>query len=459
MAAYFVDALRNTYEEDADWRPYPNAEDGTPARLTYAFLTSVPDWTPDEFGDPHDGFARYTARQIDRVERAIHAYEAVANVHFTRVEGTADVNFGQFDIGEADVQGYSWNTWTYKPTGDLYGYPDDDGLMRPNEVWYDTKIGVIHYDVVLHEVGHTLGLKHPVQYSDADPAEPVLPPWEDKGENTIMSYNREAGTDELGLYDIIALQSIYGPAQSRRGDNVYVFGEDKLIWDGGGEDRITARDAEEGVRLDLGGGTWNYEGAKGRSLLWGGQVFLGYYTEIENADGSAFDDRLTGNGLANRLLGLDGDDFLRGLRGPDRLVGGDGDDTLSGGDNRDRLLGGDGDDWLTGGRNLDQLRGGEGADRFIYTAAADSTVRFRDVVLDFHRSERDLVDLSGLAKDGPALRFVGTAGFSDRAGEVRYDHHAAEGTRIVADLDGDGTADFAIGLEGHIALREADLIL
>ena len=43
MSAYFVEALRNGREETADWRPYANARDGAPARLTYAFLRSVPD--------------------------------------------------------------------------------------------------------------------------------------------------------------------------------------------------------------------------------------------------------------------------------------------------------------------------------------------------------------------------------------------------------------------------------
>src|SRR5690606_37957633 len=42
---------------------------------------------------------------------------------------------------------------------------------------------------------------------------------------------------------------------------------------------------------------------------------------VENIFGSAFDDRLTGNLLANLLVGNGGDDILRGMDGDDVLIG------------------------------------------------------------------------------------------------------------------------------------------
>ena len=54
------------------------------------------------------------------------------------------------------------------------------------------------------------------------------------------------------------------------------------------------------------------------------------YSSIENIRGSAFDDLLAGNNVANFLFGGDGDDTLNGQGGDDELSGGDGEDTLNG---------------------------------------------------------------------------------------------------------------------------------
>ncbi|MEV8504152.1 hypothetical protein AB0368_04875 [Actinoplanes sp. NPDC051475] len=50
--------------------------------------------------------------------------------------------------------------------------------------------------------------------------------------------------------------------------------------------------------------------------------------EVENLDGSAYGDTLTGDGGANQLKGLGGDDVIDGGPGTDLLDGGDGRDTL-----------------------------------------------------------------------------------------------------------------------------------
>ncbi|PZQ51425.1 MAG: hypothetical protein DI556_04470 [Rhodovulum sulfidophilum] len=444
MAAYFIEALRNQFEETDSWRHFANPRDGAAARLTYSFMTRVPDGTSDEFGDPEDSFMTYIASERAEVERGLARYESVANIRFARVGGEADINFGQFDIDEG-MAGYAFYPM----------YDKTSGVLRPGEVWLDYPDGVLDRYVIIHEIGHALGLKHSFREEEDDADVPVLPGWEDNGRNTVMSYDRDGEDRGLGLFDVIALQSIYGPARSRRGDNTYEFGEDKLIWDGGGEDRITARGSERGVTIDLAGGSWNHEGAKGRSLLWEGQVFLGHFTEIEHATGGRHDDRLSGNGLRNRLDGGDGDDRLSGRAERDRLSGGDGNDALRGGAGDDRLLGGAGADLLEGGAGADLLRGGAGADRFVFERLASSAAAAGDLIFDFARGEGDRIDLSGIG----GLTFLGRSTFSGVAGEARYDHRAAEGTRLVIDGDGDGVPDFRLAFDGRITLREDDLIL
>ena len=458
MSYTFVDALRNLGRETDSVRYYANSEDGAPARLDYNFMKSAPGGSPRMHGDTRSHFTTYSSYEKDQVRAALASFEAVADVKFTEVGSGADIRFGQFGFDDL-YAGYAFYPRYDKATGDISGTYDRDLLPRPIEVWLDYRNDFSDIYIIKHEIGHTLGLKHPFQEDVDGPKEPVLPVRQDKGENTIMSYIRDADDTDLGPFDIIALQSIYGPARTRRGDDTYVFGDDKLIWDGGGEDRITAGDSAAAVSIDLRGGTWNHAGGKAGSLLREGQVFLGYFTEIEHAEGGRFGDRLIGGALGNHLDGGEGADRLDGLGGADRLRGGEGADRLRGGTGRDTLSGARGDDRLEGGAGADALRGGAGADAFVFARPGDSTRSRRDTLFDFDRGDGDVIDLGGLAAKGAALSFVGGGAFSGVAGELRFDHRATEGTRLVLDADGDALPDFVLALEGRIELREADFVL
>ena len=85
------------------------------------------------------------------------------------------------------------------------------------------------------------------------------------------------------------------------------------------------------------------------------------------------------SGVAELVLGSDGDDTIDGGRGggptsanaKDCLVGGGGNDTLTGRGGQDILLGGPGDDVLSGGNGDDLLYGGDGNDTLRGGAGAD----------------------------------------------------------------------------------------
>ncbi len=80
------------------------------------------------------------------------------------------------------------------------------------------------------------------------------------------------------------------------------------------------------------------------------------FYSVENITGSNYDDRLYGDGKANRLEGGEGDDLLEGHNGNDILSGGAGDDTLDGGAGNDILVGGYGFETLNGGAGNDTIR-------------------------------------------------------------------------------------------------------
>jgi len=147
-----------------------------------------------------------------------------------------------------------------------------------------------------------------------------------------------------------------------------------------------------------------------------------------------------GNELANVLSGNVGDDLLSGEAG---------DDDISGGRGRDTLIGGGG---------ADTLKGGSHADTFVYFDVLASTLDAPDTIVDFMAGDR--IDLSaidansagGTADD--AFVYVGEAGFSGVAGELRFNTGL-----LMGDIDGDGAADLVIRLAGTTTIAPSGIIL
>lgn len=77
--------------------------------------------------------------------------------------------------------------------------------------------------------------------------------------------------------------------------------------------------------------------------------------DIENAVGGFGDDTILGNGVANLLDGLGGNDSIDGGDGFDTLYGRAGNDTLNGGLGDDTIAGGAGDDTIDGSGGYDTL--------------------------------------------------------------------------------------------------------
>ncbi len=139
-------------------------------------------------------------------------------------------------------------------------------------------------------------------------------------------------------------------------------GDDTLL--GGGDDDVLLGGIGADM-LDGGAGTADWAGYYQSTAavtvdlnLAGPQVSTGEASgdtliNIENLQGSNFDDVLTGDGVSNRFYGLIGNDVLNGGGGDDKLYGGTGVDTINGGDDNDLLVGGAGADSLDGGAGID----------------------------------------------------------------------------------------------------------
>ena len=119
------------------------------------------------------------------------------------------------------------------------------------------------------------------------------------------------------------------------GDNILVGGPgDDIIVGGAGNDTASySTNTYWPVQVDLGAGTAVSDDSGNDTL-----------SEIENVEGTEFDDEIDGDDAANILYGGAGNDILRGGAGNDTLYGEDGADILTGGGGDDVLYGGAGDD-------------------------------------------------------------------------------------------------------------------
>ena len=147
--------------------------------------------------------------------------------------------------------------------------------------------------------------------------------------------------------------------------------------------------------------------------------------------------------------------------------------TLTGNTLANTIVGGAGDDRINGGAGFDTLTGGAGKDTFVFSSTGDAgngtTAGTRDTITDFTQGQ-DKIDLSPidantalLAFGDQAFTFLPTAGQAiTAAAQVHFLYQTIGGiehTIIEGNVNSVLTPDFRIDLVGHIALTANDFIL
>ncbi|GGJ44307.1 hypothetical protein GCM10011320_59750 [Neoroseomonas lacus] len=92
------------------------------------------------------------------------------------------------------------------------------------------------------------------------------------------------------------------------------------------------------------------------------------------------------------------------------------------------------------------MNGGSGIDQFRFLKAVDSTLAAPDQILDFVGGQDCIhlrqIDANTSQSDDQAFRYV--TSFGPHAGEVMVASAGGDQYQVRGDINGDGTADFAI---------------
>jgi Ca2+-binding RTX toxin-like protein len=398
---------------------------GITTTITYTYLQSIPTYYAGRPETQTGIFQPIT--DSDSLENAINIligniktgyealYEDVANIVFSPVSNSNNVdNVGAITFGQSDGV-YSTNPSI--KVAPAYAFPsfanegntDGDVWVNKNDpVYANAQPGTLGFLNIMHELGHALGLEHP--FDDNDSSAPHLSSLDDNLQYTVMSYNPHLGMQydflnakdyhySLQLYDMAALQKIYGRDYTTRPDSTTYdlghglggVGTDQdnpfiyTIWDGGGTaDKIDASGYQNYyVTIDLRQGSFSSIGDNGSGSERAEEnLSISFFTVIENAIGTsiieadlqgrtgdilignAWNNKLAGGGGNDRIYGdgvvYDGnagfgakaseDDPYRSYGDRDGVHGAAGD-----GSGNDILIGGDGEDWLYGGAGHDTV--------------------------------------------------------------------------------------------------------
>ena len=263
-----------------------------PTFITYSFQSRMTEADADAFPGSRSHWHSFSRKDKADARAALKKWGAASGITFLEAKGDhGDIQFswapqedssglGYFpasdDLGDITYDNFYVESYD-EIAGNIYLNTHDRSRFAADPAWKKY--------VLLHEIGHALGLKHP--FSSTFYNGRMLSEKYDSVSNTVMAYLKEGEKPPTSLkkFDIQAIRKLYG---SHKMD-----GKQVAQW------------------------SWNAK------------------TEVLTQIGKTTDDVLWGTKVTDKLYGDYGNDRLHGMAGDDLLSGGPGSDILIGGPGRD----------------------------------------------------------------------------------------------------------------------------
>ena len=274
--------------------------------MAYSFPDQKPDYIPVSI----TGWAPANEKMVFAARDIFSRLETVLDIDFEETQIFSGLNVISVSQSiQTNTAGYSYYPNIYYEIGsDIFiskSY-SNPSLIENDLTNYD-------YEVLLHEIGHALGLKHPFESDRSNLI--TLPLYEDNTRLTAMSYNESFSTFSGSFRDLdwMVLTKFYGVNPSFRSENnTYEFDSSSgvFIIDGGGIDTILADLTYTDIYVDLRAGAHSYKGYKSNYISVANQLTISEGSEIENVKTGFGDDLVIGNDLANIIITSSGDDLI-----------------------------------------------------------------------------------------------------------------------------------------------------
>jgi Ca2+-binding RTX toxin-like protein len=212
--------------------------------------------------------------------------------------------------------------------------------------------------------------------------------------------NSAPNTGEAAGETYASIENVVG---SDGNDDIFGMGGDDTLNGDDGDDSLDGGAGADTLNGGLGVNTASYLSASSlvhvdlsNSANNAGDAFGDTYVDIQQYEGSVFEDLLIGDANSNTLLGDSGADVLRG---------------------------GDGDDFLFGGDDDDELDGGAGTNTASYASASTGTVvEFADTSLNAREAAGDVyINIQNLRGSAFADQF-----FADSQDNVMWGENGAD---------------------------------
>ena len=288
---------------------------GSPKSLTFSFMTAAPTYGGGEGGT---GFTAPTEAYKLAVNIILGRLWLETGLSFTEVPDTA-TSYGQLRFGanqQTATKGYAF-------------IPGQTSDARAGDVWLDVETlqflgqGQEGWEVLLHEIGHALGLSHPKPEGTQTTSPVLLNEWNDNSYTVMSSFQSPSKLWQswFGALDIQALQSLYGTGRPlATGNDDYLFGNSQgqslsTLRDAGGSDWLNLSANSLGAYVDMKPGSFSSIGITTQGYAAYNNVFIDPSTTIENIIGTPYDDVIFGNDANNLIREWGGNDVIDGRGG------------------------------------------------------------------------------------------------------------------------------------------------